>query len=110
MPIYLERVTKNYRSGWTLGPLDLEIEEGEIFGFLGPNGAGKTTAGKLLTGLLRPSSGIVRIRFARHPAGGYRGPRGNGLLRIYPLYIVLSKTAYGIQRENWPLYPCNIIP
>ncbi|MEW6425095.1 MAG: ABC transporter ATP-binding protein [Bacillota bacterium] len=66
MSIYLERVTKNYRSGWTLGPLDLAIEEGEIFGFLGPNGAGKTTTGKLLTGLLRPSSGIVRV-FGENP-------------------------------------------
>ncbi len=37
--------------------LDLEIAEGEFFCFLGPNGAGKTTTIKMLTGLLRPSSG-----------------------------------------------------
>ena len=42
-------------------PLNLQIEEGEIFGFLGPNGAGKTTTLKLLTGIVFPSSGTARI-------------------------------------------------
>src|SRR5262245_9230149 len=37
--------------------LDLEVREGEIFGFVGPNGAGKTTALKILAGLLKPTSG-----------------------------------------------------
>jgi len=41
--------------------LDLEIHEGECFGLLGPNGAGKTTAIEILEGLLKPSSGEVRI-------------------------------------------------
>ncbi|RJQ31598.1 MAG: ABC transporter ATP-binding protein [Peptococcaceae bacterium] len=60
-PICLKKAARRYRSGWTLGPLDLQIEEGEIFGFLGPNGAGKTTTVKLLLGLIRPSSGEVEI-------------------------------------------------
>ncbi len=41
--------------------LSLEIAQGEFFAFLGPNAAGKTTTIKMLTGLLRPSSGEVRI-------------------------------------------------
>ncbi len=41
--------------------LDLEISEGECFGLLGPNGAGKTTAIEILEGLLKPTSGEVRI-------------------------------------------------
>jgi ABC-2 type transport system ATP-binding protein len=44
-----------------LRPLDLSVEEGEIFGFLGPNGAGKTTTLKLLMGLVFPTSGTARI-------------------------------------------------
>jgi ABC-2 type transport system ATP-binding protein len=44
-----------------LRPIDLKIEEGEIFGFLGPNGAGKTTTLKLLMGLIFPTAGSARI-------------------------------------------------
>jgi ABC-2 type transport system ATP-binding protein len=44
-----------------LCPLQLAVEEGEIFGFLGPNGAGKTTTLKLLMGLVFPTAGSARI-------------------------------------------------
>src|ERR1700681_4375199 len=44
-----------------LRPLELKVEEGEIFGFLGPNGAGKTTTLKLLMGLIFPTAGSARI-------------------------------------------------
>ncbi|HMX61972.1 MAG TPA: ABC transporter ATP-binding protein, partial [Candidatus Sumerlaeota bacterium] len=44
-----------------LKPLDLTVEEGEIFGLLGPNGAGKTTTIKMLMGLHFPTSGEARI-------------------------------------------------
>src|SRR5205814_6258319 len=44
-----------------LKPLQLSVEEGEIFGFLGPNGAGKTTTLKLLMGLVFPTAGSARI-------------------------------------------------
>jgi ABC-2 type transport system ATP-binding protein len=42
--------------------VSLGVKEGEIFGFLGPNGAGKTTTIRLLTGVLTPDAGSVRIR------------------------------------------------
>jgi ABC-2 type transport system ATP-binding protein len=44
-----------------LCPLNLQVEEGEIFGFLGPNGAGKTTTLKILMGLVFPTGGTARI-------------------------------------------------
>jgi ABC-2 type transport system ATP-binding protein len=44
-----------------LSPLQLTVEDGEIFGFLGPNGAGKTTTLKLLMGLVFPTAGTARI-------------------------------------------------
>jgi len=44
-----------------LRPLNLKVEEGEIFGFLGPNGAGKTTTLKLLMGLVFPTAGSALI-------------------------------------------------
>jgi ABC-2 type transport system ATP-binding protein len=45
-----------------IGPVRFSIDEGEIFGFLGPNGSGKTTCIRMLLGLVRPSSGKVRLR------------------------------------------------
>lgn len=44
-----------------LNGLNMEVEEGEIFGLLGPNGAGKTTALKIITHLLKPSGGSVTL-------------------------------------------------
>jgi ABC-2 type transport system ATP-binding protein len=44
-----------------LHPLQLTVEDGEVFGFLGPNGAGKTTTLKLLMGLVFPTGGSARI-------------------------------------------------
>src|SRR5881628_3927545 len=41
--------------------IDLAVPAGSLYGFLGPNGAGKSTTIKCLTGLLRPSSGSMRI-------------------------------------------------
>jgi len=67
----LRGLTKWIRDPWTyrrttiLDSLDLEIEEGELFGLIGHNGAGKTTTFKLLLGFLRPSAGDVH--FAGRP-------------------------------------------
>ena len=49
------------RSRRALQPLNLVVQEGEIFGFLGPNGAGKTTTLKILMGLVFPTAGTARI-------------------------------------------------
>ena len=55
--IETERLTKRYGKRRGLDGLDLEVREGEVFGFLGPNGAGKTTTIRLLLDLIRPTSG-----------------------------------------------------
>lgn len=50
-------LTKYYGKSRGIIDVDLEINEGEIFGFIGPNGAGKSTAIRTLLGLIRPTSG-----------------------------------------------------
>ncbi len=50
-------LTRRFGSFTAVDAISFEVDEGEIFGFLGANGAGKTTAMRMLTGLLRPSSG-----------------------------------------------------
>lgn len=54
-------LSKDYGSGRGLFGLDLEVGQGEVFGFLGPNGAGKSTTMRLLLDLIRPSAGSVRL-------------------------------------------------
>jgi ABC-2 type transport system ATP-binding protein len=52
---------KRYPGTLAVGGVDLEIEEGEIFGLVGPNGAGKTTMLRMLATLLLPTSGDAKI-------------------------------------------------
>ena len=66
-PLRLVGLTKEFRLGWgrqralVVDRLDLEVNQGEIFGFLGHNGAGKTTTIKLLLGLLTPTAGTAWV-------------------------------------------------
>ncbi|HUY33074.1 MAG TPA: ABC transporter ATP-binding protein [Pirellulales bacterium] len=59
--IEFENVTRTYGRKVAVSGLNLTVPAGELFAFLGPNGAGKTTSIKMLVGLLRPSSGHVRL-------------------------------------------------
>ena len=59
--IELQNVTRSYGRKLAVDRLDLSVRAGEVFAFLGPNGAGKTTTIKMLVGLLRPSSGTIRL-------------------------------------------------
>ena len=59
--IQTEGLTKTYGKNRGLRNVDLEVFEGEVFGFLGPNGAGKTTTIRTLLGFLRPTGGDARI-------------------------------------------------
>ena len=52
-----EGLTRKFGDFVAVDRVSFEVQDGEIFGFLGPNGAGKTTTIKMLTGLLRPTSG-----------------------------------------------------
>ncbi|MBD2268855.1 ATP-binding cassette domain-containing protein [Anabaena sp. FACHB-1391] len=52
---------RNYRLIKAVQDVSFTIEPGEIVGFLGSNGAGKTTTLKMLTGLIHPSSGVVKV-------------------------------------------------
>src|SRR5690242_17582739 len=54
-------LSKSYGQVRALDSLDLDVPDGSIFGLLGPNGAGKTTLLRLLTGLRRPTGGLVTV-------------------------------------------------
>ncbi|MET4239745.1 ABC transporter ATP-binding protein [Bradyrhizobium sp. RT10b] len=58
--ITIRGVVKNYPN-FTLGPIDLAVQRGELFGILGPPSAGKTSILKLILGLVKPDSGQVLV-------------------------------------------------
>ena len=60
--IKIDNVSKIYGKDFlAVDSLNLDIDEGKIYGFLGPNGAGKTTTLKMLTGILTPDKGKINI-------------------------------------------------
>jgi ABC-2 type transport system ATP-binding protein len=60
--VEVRQIVREYKGGVrAVDGLDLDVGDGEIYGFLGPNGAGKTTLVRILTTLLRPTSGSARV-------------------------------------------------
>jgi ABC-2 type transport system ATP-binding protein len=73
--IRTEQLTKSYGSHRGIADVDLEVNEGEVFGFLGPNGAGKTTTIRILLDLIRPTSGravVFGVESTDDPVGIHR--------------------------------------
>jgi len=59
--IRVQNLVKNFGTFTAVNDVSFDVNEGEIFAFLGPNGAGKTTTIKMLTTLLKPSSGTIQL-------------------------------------------------
>ena len=59
--IHSENLTKRFKETLAVDGLNLDVAEGEVFGFLGPNGAGKTTTVRMLTSLIGPTSGSATV-------------------------------------------------
>ena len=59
--IFAQRLTKYYGKARGNDGLDLEVNEGDFFGFIGPNGAGKSTTVRTLLGLISPTSGSAQV-------------------------------------------------
>ncbi|RME28619.1 MAG: ABC transporter ATP-binding protein [Deltaproteobacteria bacterium] len=108
--IRIEGVEKWYGGFQALHRLDLHVRPGEVFGFLGPNGAGKTTTIRMLSGVLSPTRGRIRIDgidLARHPV---ESKRRVGYIPDRP-YLYDKLTAweflrfvagmYGVPAETW---------
>jgi ABC-2 type transport system ATP-binding protein len=107
--ISVSNLTKQFNSFTAVDNIDFQIEKGSLFGLLGPNGAGKTTIIRMLTGILKPSSGTAHI-------GGYdiqKNPlEAKQLMGIVPemtnAYVDLSPLQnlsligelYGISRDE----------
>jgi ABC-2 type transport system ATP-binding protein len=85
--IKASKLSRNFGDLKAIQDLDLEIEKGRIYGFLGPNGCGKTTAIRMLTGLLKPSSGEVEVL-------GFKLPKNAEKLRLHIGYMTQRFSLY----------------
>ncbi len=72
--VHVEGVVKRFRTTTALAGVDLDVEEGTVFGLLGPNGAGKTTLVRVLATLLTPDAGRAEVfgHDVVHDAAGVR--------------------------------------
>ncbi|WP_047757550.1 ATP-binding cassette domain-containing protein, partial [Geobacillus sp. ZGt-1] len=59
--IVLSNVSKTIKAREVLRNINLELERGKIYGFVGPNGSGKTMLFRVISGLVKPSSGTVAV-------------------------------------------------
>ena len=89
--LVVKELTKSFGNFIAVNNLSFSVEKGQIFGFLGPNGAGKTTTIKMLTGLLKPTSGMASIAGWDVSNGGVDVKRQRGYLADTPfLYDYLT--------------------
>ena len=90
-------LSKRYKDNWAVDHLDLQVEQGDIYGFIGRNGAGKSTTLKLLCGLAQPTQGEALI-FGKPIRDSVARRRVGSLIEQPGLYPDLSG------RENLRLY------
>ena len=104
-----EKLTKRFGSLTAVDGVDLEVREGEVFGYLGPNGAGKTTTLRLLCALIAPTSGSAEVAGFRLGRDDTKIRATVGILTEQPgLYerqsawdnLVFYGTLYGLDRTT----------
>ena len=61
LAIQAKQISRYFGDLKAIEKVDLNIDKNRIYGFLGPNGCGKTTAIRMLTGLLKPTSGEIQV-------------------------------------------------
>jgi len=102
--IELHGVTKRYGDVTALHDLDLEVKDGEIYGFLGPNGAGKSTTIDILLDFVRPTSGEADVLGMDAQADSQAIRRRIGVLpegfHVYDRLTARQHLTFAIQSKN----------
>src|ERR1700757_3630010 len=97
--VYVEGVVKRFRTTTALSGVDLDVEEGTVFGLLGPNGAGKTTLVRVLATLIAPDAGRAEV-VARNVGGDPAGVRE--LIGLTGQFAAVDELLTG--RENLEMF------
>lgn len=80
------QLTKVFEGKEVVSGVNMHVKKGEIYGFLGPNGAGKTTIMKMLTNLVKPTSGEIEIFGERLTNTSYEVLKRMGTIIEYPIF------------------------
>lgn len=101
----LDRVSKKYNGVAAVREVSLAIPQGEFFSFLGPSGCGKTTILRMISGLVAPTSGVIRLG-GRDLAAVSPHRRPTALifqnLALFPLMSVVENIEYGLRVRGVP--------
>ncbi len=107
--ILLEDVTKNFGRKTAVRRLNLKVNPGEIVGLVGPNGAGKTTTLRMLTGIIRASTGVIKINDCDIKRDAIAAKEHIGYIpekpTCYPSltareYVMFNARIYGVPHET----------
>ncbi|GAC1299701.1 MAG: ABC transporter ATP-binding protein [Ktedonobacteraceae bacterium] len=98
--VVIEQLVKQFGKLRAIDKLSMTINAGETYGLIGPNGSGKTTLIRMMVGLLRPTSGTIRIMGQRVPSAKV-APQLGYMTQLSALYLDLTA------RENMQFF-CNI--
>lgn len=104
--IQIEHVFKKFGDKEVIHDLSLHVPKGELFAYLGPNGAGKTTTIKMLTGLLKPTTGRISIKGHNIESEPLRAKRVISYVPDLP-YLYEKLTAEEFLRFIGNLYGAN---
>jgi ABC-2 type transport system ATP-binding protein len=89
--VQTRNLTKQYGKRLAVNNLNLDVYQGDIFGFLGPNGAGKTTTIRMLLGLIAPTSGTVQVLGHDITTQAHAAlPRVGALVETPALYLYMN--------------------
>ncbi|MED4072293.1 ABC transporter ATP-binding protein [Priestia endophytica] len=80
------QLTKSFKGKEVVSGVNMHVKKGEIYGFLGPNGAGKTTIMKMITNLIKPTSGEIEIFGEKLTETSFEVLKRMGTIIEYPIF------------------------
>lgn len=104
--VQTNQLTKVYKGKEVISAVNMHVKQGEIYGFLGPNGAGKTTIMKMITNLIKPTSGDIEIFGKTLTNKSYEVLKRMGTIIEYPIFYekLTAKETLGIHCEYMGYY------
>ncbi|WP_238653248.1 ABC transporter ATP-binding protein [Paenibacillus piscarius] len=104
-------LTKVYQDKEIVSSVNMQIRQGEIYGFLGPNGAGKTTVMKMITNLVKPTAGEIEFFGEKMTARSYEMLKRMGSIIEYPVFYdkLSARENLALHGEYMGFYDANAV-